>query len=61
MMCGGYLTGRLRRRVHDASEHESDVRDGAHGLVVWGGALIITTSILALNIIARSLAGKQQS
>ena len=41
MMCGGYLTGRLRRRVHDASEHESDVRDGAHGLVVWGGALII--------------------
>lgn len=41
MMCGGYLTGRLRRRVHDATEHESDVRDGAHGLIVWGGALII--------------------
>jgi phosphate transport system permease protein len=29
--------------------------------LAWGGALIITTSILALNIIARSLAGKQQS
>ena len=41
MMCGGYLTGRMRRRVHDATEHESDVRDGAHGLIVWGGALII--------------------
>ena len=39
---GAYLTGRLRRRVHDASEHESDVRDGAHGLVVWAlGALLI--------------------
>lgn len=39
---GGYLTGRLRRRIHDASEHESDVRDGAHGLVVWAlGALLI--------------------
>lgn len=41
MMAGGYLAGRLRRRAHDATEHESDVRDGAHGLIVWGGALII--------------------
>lgn len=40
-MAGGYITGRLRRRMHDASEHESDVRDGAHGLLVWAGALII--------------------
>ena len=40
-MCGGYLTGRLRRRRHDATEHESDVRDGAHGLLVWGGGLIV--------------------
>lgn len=40
-MCGGYLTGRLRRRRYDASEHESDVRDGAHGLLVWGGGLIV--------------------
>ncbi len=40
-MAGGYLTGRLRRRFHDASEHESDVRDGAHGLLVWAGALLV--------------------
>ncbi|MHA6299784.1 hypothetical protein [Devosia sp. CAU 1758] len=40
-MAGGYLTGRLRRRHYDASEDESDMRDGAHGLLVWGGALII--------------------
>src|SRR3954452_23434800 len=33
-MAGGYLTGRMRRRFHDATEHESDVRDGAHGLLV---------------------------
>jgi hypothetical protein len=39
---GGYLAGRMRRRIHDASEHESDVRDGVHGLVVWAiGALLI--------------------
>lgn len=40
-MCGGYLTGRMRRRFHDATEHESDVRDGAHGLLVWAGALVV--------------------
>ena len=40
-MAGGYLTGRLRRRFHDATEHESDVRDGAHGLLVWAGALVV--------------------
>lgn len=39
---GGYLAGRMRRRVHDASEHESDIRDGAHGLVVWAiGVMLI--------------------
>lgn len=40
-MAGGYLTGRLRRRHFDASEDESDMRDGAHGLLVWGGALSV--------------------
>jgi hypothetical protein len=40
-MAGGYITGRLRRRFADATEHESDVRDGAHGLLVWAGALVV--------------------
>jgi hypothetical protein len=40
-MAGGYLAGRMRRRFHDATEHESDVRDGAHGLLVWAGALVV--------------------
>lgn len=41
-LVGGYLAGRLRRRIHDASEHESDLRDGSHGLIVWAlGALMI--------------------
>lgn len=40
---GGYLAGRMRRPVADASAHERDVRDGAHGLVVWAvGALLVT-------------------
>ncbi|MDR3476331.1 MAG: phosphate ABC transporter permease PstA [Devosia sp.] len=29
--------------------------------LAWGGALLITAAILALNIVARSLAGRQQS
>lgn len=41
LMAGGYLTGRLRRRYFDANEDESDLRDGAHGLLVWGGAVVI--------------------
>ena len=40
-MAGGYVTGRLRRRHHDATEDEADIRDGAHGLLVWAGALVI--------------------
>ena len=44
-MAGGYLTGRMRRRHFDASEHESDVRDGAHGLLVWAGAAVLGTMI----------------
>lgn len=40
-MAGGYLAGRMRRRFNDATEHESDVRDGAHGLLVWAGALVV--------------------
>ena len=49
-MAGGYLTGRLRRRANDASEHESDVRDGAHGLLVWGGSLVLGAVIAASGL-----------
>lgn len=41
---GGYLAGRMRRPVRDATAHERQVRDGAHGLVVWAaGALLVAT------------------
>jgi hypothetical protein len=49
---GGYLTGRMRRRHYDATEEESDIRDGAHGLAMWGvgvllGALVTFSGITA--------------
>lgn len=33
---GGYVTGRLRPRALGESDHEADVRDGLHGLIMWG-------------------------
>jgi hypothetical protein len=47
-MAGGYLTGRLRKRHGDGTEDESEARDGAHGLLVWGGALILG-AVLAVS------------
>ena len=40
-MAGGYLAGRMRRRMFDATEDESDMRDGAHGLLVWGVGVLV--------------------
>lgn len=45
-MAGGYLTGRLRRRAGDATEHEVDVRDGAHGLIVWASASVLGAALV---------------
>ena len=47
-MAGAYLTGRMRKRKHDSTEHEVEVRDGSHGLVVWAGAVVLG-SYLALS------------
>lgn len=38
---GGYVVGRLRPKQPDATPHEVEVRDGLHGLIVWGGGVII--------------------
>ncbi len=46
---GGYITGRLRRRVGDAAQHEVDVRDGAHGLVMWSLAVVIGAMLAGLT------------
>jgi hypothetical protein len=40
-LAGGYVTGRMRRRIGDATEAESDVRDGMHGLAMWGLGVLI--------------------
>ncbi len=49
-MSGGYIAGRLRRRVGDATEHESDVRDGAHGVLVWATGVVLASLLLMLGV-----------
>lgn len=44
-LVGGYLVGRMRPRVGDATEYESDVRDGSNGLVMWALATLIAAAI----------------
>jgi hypothetical protein len=46
-MAGGYLTGRLRHRHGDATPNEVEVRDGAHGLIVWGLGTLIAALVTA--------------
>ncbi|MAN76259.1 MAG: hypothetical protein CML24_03430 [Rhizobiales bacterium] len=48
LMIGGYLTGRMRKRNYDATEEESDIRDGFHGLLVWATAVLFT-AVLAFD------------
>lgn len=38
---GGYIAGRMRRRLDDASADEVSARDGINGLVVWGLGLLV--------------------
>lgn len=49
-MAGAYLTGRLRRRFYDSTADEVDVRDGAHGLLVWAGSLVLGAVLAASGI-----------
>jgi uncharacterized membrane protein YoaK (UPF0700 family) len=46
-IAGAYLTGRLRRRIGDATEHEVEVRDAAHGLLVWAVSVLLGALIAA--------------
>jgi hypothetical protein len=53
---GGYLAGRLRESRSVAVPDEVEFRDGIHGLLVWGLAIIIG-ALLAFSA-ARAVAGR---
>jgi hypothetical protein len=45
---GGYICARLRARQPDLTEHEVDVRDGLHGIIMWGVGVLAAGLISAL-------------
>jgi heme/copper-type cytochrome/quinol oxidase subunit 2 len=47
---GGYLTGRLRRRIGDATYDGVEVRDGAHGVLVWAAGALIGMILAAAGV-----------
>jgi uncharacterized protein YbbK (DUF523 family) len=47
---GGYVAARLKARTPSAGEHEIDVRDGLHGLLVWGVGVIAAAVIAYAGI-----------
>jgi hypothetical protein len=53
---GGYLAGRLRTRWDVSAAEEVEFRDGTHGLLVWGIAILIG-ALLALAI-TRTASGR---
>jgi hypothetical protein len=49
---GAYVTGRMRRRISDAKAHEVEMRDGAHGLIVWAVSIVIGAALASWITIA---------
>lgn len=49
-MAGGYVAGRMRRRTGDGTEHEVEVRDGAHGLTVWALGIVVASWLLTMGV-----------
>jgi hypothetical protein len=49
---GGYVTGRMRRTISDAAAHEVEIRDGMHGLIVWGVNVTIGAALASWLILA---------
>lgn len=57
---GGYLAGRMRRRVGDANEDEVETRDGGHGVVVWALGTVLAVVMAtsgAVNFLGASVSG----
>jgi hypothetical protein len=47
-MAGGYIAGRMRRPFTVSPSHEREIRDGAHGLLVWAVGTVAVGIILGL-------------
>ncbi len=48
-MSGGYFAGRMRRPVVGGVHHEREMRDGAHGLIVWAVSTVAVAIALGFT------------
>lgn len=48
-LAGGYLAGRMRRPIAGAQSHEREMRDGAHGVLVWATGTVTISIALGLS------------
>jgi hypothetical protein len=46
---GGYIAGRMRVPLTRAASAETEIRDGTHGLIVWGLATLATAILIAAS------------
>ncbi len=60
-MAGGYLAGRMRGEMESVADHENEVRDGTHGLLVWATSTIVTTVAFAVAAAFAALAADQSA
>jgi hypothetical protein len=58
-MAGGYVAGRMRRRLYDATEHEVDIRDSIHGVVVWAVASLFGAVLIGMTATGAAKTGAQ--
>ena len=63
---GGYICGRLRPRAADVKPDEAELRNGVHGLTVWGTAIIAfafaaSTSLYQIGKISAALVAGEES
>lgn len=47
---GGYLAGRMRRKIGDANADEVETRDGGHGVIVWAVAGVFAATMAATGV-----------
>lgn len=55
-MAGGYFTGLLMQR-RAAGDHETEMRDGMHGVLAWGFGVLLGAVITAFTIIGPAKSG----
>lgn len=58
-LAGGYLSGRMRRRVGNATESESDIRDGSNGLVMWALSTVVAAFVAWSGVTGAALVAGQ--